>query len=805
MFQSAVSTVPRGSISPIIGAQQEPSRTHQIMSFSDEPISIAIATRPREPGPPGPLSVPNTRQRPPKFTITASMGYVACAMRPLDVGSILRALTLVQPASGTAPSPVPSRPESKKFSPTFEGSGRVRGIVVVLLLENLRSPTYPRAHIEAEMSEFFKNPTQSLSTPHFRVRIDSIEPSLNASGDIQVNINELSMFRMQGGPHASATPILISDPNLDSQYSVNTTAPMFDIVDWTRSNAQAGPPRISAWRLRAIPGHKPKSTIGPTPAVRVEVGRNGGVNTSILPLHFFVDLKVLEDAILFGYGIGSTAPDIISDETEPGVEDSTPPSSPQFVRSVADDMEQVEKKQVEISILCPLIRVQLRTPSPLGKQQRSGAIVIDLHAIQVRLGSSPIQVCWARLLVALANVGDTKATTILSIGPPRAQNPSVKSFGGTTPTQRNLDPSEPEHSQILIRTGIATTLEVQLPALHVHLSKFGIDGLQYWVDDATQWAERAFDERRLDESRDTSLIGSRFFARSGSLGTVETVGKASKNQMIVSVNLDRAEIILFVPRQTSAESADVLPFEIAASGLEILLEMKPDGKDETRISATLMDVMIKDATGTPSASTILARTHSLNLAGQAKPAIKLSVNAISDPETGGRENRIKVTLNGTTFTLAKTYAWAEDLAVFVKAPPGTFEAVVPTERLHLDFSLADSCVKLVGPTYPGALAVVASEVHFRTDIVGSSTETVSDIALGSVTVMLADAEKSEAEETPATPSKVKFAADDTNIWKRRGFASLLIIDELKTRVTIRKDTFPPILASSVMDLHTLLR
>ncbi|KAG9101971.1 autophagy- protein 2 [Ceratobasidium sp. UAMH 11750] len=467
------------------------------------------------------------------------MGYVACAIRPLDVASILRALTLVQPASGTAPSSIPLRPESKKSSPTFEGSGRVRGVVVVLLLENLRSPTYPRAHIEAEMSEFFKNPAQSLSTPLFRSRIDSIEASLNTSGDIQVNVNELSVFRMQGGPNASATPILISDPNLDSQYSVNTTARMFDTVDWTRPNAQARPPRISAWRLRAIPGHKPKSITSPTPAIRVEVRRNGGINTSLLLLHLFIGLKVLEDAILFGYGIGSITPDIISDETEPGVEDSTPLSSPQLIRSVADDMEQVEKKQVEISTLCPLIRVQLRTPSPLGQQQCSGAIVIDLDAIQVQLGSSQIQVCWVQLLVPLANVGDTKATTILSIGPPRAHNPSVKSFRGTTPTQSNLDPSEPEQSQILIRTSIATTLEVQLPVLHVHLPKFGIDGLQYWVDDATQWAERAFDERRLEESRDrASLIGSRFFASSGSFGRVETMGKASKNRMIVSVNLD---------------------------------------------------------------------------------------------------------------------------------------------------------------------------------------------------------------------------------------------------------------------------
>ncbi|KAG8722873.1 hypothetical protein FRC08_004503 [Ceratobasidium sp. 394] len=47
VFQSAASTVPRGSISPMICAQPESSRVYQILSFFNEPISIAIATRPK--------------------------------------------------------------------------------------------------------------------------------------------------------------------------------------------------------------------------------------------------------------------------------------------------------------------------------------------------------------------------------------------------------------------------------------------------------------------------------------------------------------------------------------------------------------------------------------------------------------------------------------------------------------------------------------------------------------------------------------------------------------------------------------
>ncbi|QRW04386.1 autophagy-related protein 2 [Ceratobasidium sp. AG-Ba] len=726
MFQSAVSTVRCGSTSPTISMRPELSRTQQILSFSDEPISITIATRARglQPG----STVPSqTRQRPPKFTITASMGYVACAIRPLDVGSILRALALVQPASGVPSVPTTSKPEPKRFTPTFEGSGRIRGVIVALLLENARSPMYSRLQLEAEMSEFFKNPTHPLSTPHFRARVDSIEPSLDASGDIQVNVQEISVFRAQGGPSSSAIPILITDPNLDSQYSV-TNAPMFDIVDWTKSKMQAGPPKISAWRLRAIPGQKNKTATGPTSAIRTAIEQSSSISISILPLHFFLDLKLLEDVVSFGYGIGSTSPYIAGDETESDIDDSTSPLTPQFGRSVVDDMEKLEEKVTEISISCALIRVQLRTPSPPTKQQRSGAIVVDLHSIQARISSAPIEVNWGRLLVALSNVGDTKATTIISW---------------------SISQPEPPY-KILIRTGAGTTLEVHLPALQVHLTKFSVDGLQYWVDDATQWVERAFDERRLSQSREASLIGSRFFARSGSLGTVETVGKASRSQLIVEVNLERAEIILFVPRQTHVESTEVLPFEISANGLAALLETKPDGKEETRISASLMDLAIKNASGSPIASTILARTHPLNLAGHSKPVIKLNLNAITDLETGGRENRVK----------------------FVKAPPETFETVVPTERMRLELALVDSCLKLVGPTHPGALLLVVSQVQFSTDIVGSSPETIYDAALSSVTLMLIDEEKAEPEDATTTPSKVR------------------------ARITVRKDTYPPIIVDA---------
>ncbi|CUA70867.1 Autophagy-related protein 2 [Cryptococcus neoformans var, neoformans B-3501A] [Rhizoctonia solani] len=790
MFQSAVSMVQTAPASPTTSSRQEFPRAQQILSLSEDPLSITIATRSRDAVLPGSATT-TTRQRSPKFSVDAKMGYLACALRPIDVGSILRALALVAPSTNSTNDRSPPRQETKKVMPVFEGSGRIRGIIIVLLLEHARSPLFSGQQLDAEMSEFFRQPTHSLSTPHFRARIDTIEPSFGASGDLRSQVGEISLFHMRGGPNPSSSPLLIADPNLDAQYPINMNAPAFEVVDWTKPSLQAGPPKISTWRVRSLPGQKIKASGSPI-AITVKANKGGDIEVGVLPLHFFLDLKILEDAVVFGNGIGSTTPDFTTDENEFEVDDTTPPTTPRGFRSVADDMERVEEKARGVAISCPLIRVQLRTPSPPGlKKQRSGAIVIDLHTLEVDVSPTPLQVRWGRLLIALANDGDTRTTTILSVGPSRTSGPNVKPFGGLTPTQKAPDAVEPEISQVIVRTGTPTTLEVQLPALYVLLSRFSFEGLQYWVDDATQWAECAFGDRRLDQSRDTSLIGSRFFVRNSSIGTVETAG-AGKSQTIVSVNLDRAEIQLFVPRQTSIGSAEVLPFEITAVGLEVILEMKPDGKDETRVSTSILDLNVQNANGSPLASTLLSRTHSLNLAGHAKPVVKVNFNAIVDPETGGRENRIKAVLTGITLTPSKTFAWADDLGVFFKAPPETFEAVVPTERMRLNLSLIDSCVKIVAPKHPGALAVVIGAVHFNADVIASSSETISEVGLRTVTVMVVDQERPQAaDEVSTTPSKVRFTTD-VDIWKQRGFASLVVVDELSTRIVARKDSYPPL-------------
>jgi autophagy-related protein 2 len=95
---------------------------------------------------------------------------------------------------------------------------------------------------------------------------------------------------------------------------------------------------------------------------------------------------------------------------------------------------------------------------------------------------------------------------------------------------------------------------VDIPSVHIDLSKPTLDGLQYWADDAAQLIERTFGghtETEEAESRDTSLIGSRFFAKSRhsgseirlnagpSQGYSETVVKIAISEGLFPNNLGR--------------------------------------------------------------------------------------------------------------------------------------------------------------------------------------------------------------------------------------------------------------------------
>jgi autophagy-related protein 2 len=82
--------------------------------------------------------------------------------------------------------------------------------------------------------------------------------------------------------------------------------------------------------------------------------------------------------------------------------------------------------------------------------------------------------------------------------------------------------SKPEAGQ----GGSETTISINVPSIYLSISKEQWDNLQYWIDDLTQAMERMGSAaKELAESRDSrnaSIIGSRYFTRSHRSSTCDS-------------------------------------------------------------------------------------------------------------------------------------------------------------------------------------------------------------------------------------------------------------------------------------------
>ena len=168
---------------------------------------------------------------------------------------------------------------------------------------------------------------------------------------------------------------------------------------------------------------------------------------------------------------------------------------------------------------------------------------------------------WKRVLVAYSIVGESKARTILSIGSLTHRESDLSPhFGVGTPPARESS-SQSLRPQLIVRKTPAvpnsqvtsTTVSIELPSVHVELSKPLLDGLQLWADDLTQLAESAFAEPAGSDagtqragSGDSSLIGSRYFARASTVGSGTESGGPSLANTIRGRQETRSETAIKV-------------------------------------------------------------------------------------------------------------------------------------------------------------------------------------------------------------------------------------------------------------------
>lgn len=226
-----------------------------------------------------------------------------------------------------------------------------------------------------------------------------------------------------------------------------------------------------------------------------------------------------------------------------------------------------------------MIRLELRCPPPPDKGPRSGALVIDLHAVTIVNGPSltkpaarfatldpdhllPTPVSRAsdgnllvgaevgRIVLACSLMGERTATVIASLGSLDSTHDTPSYRTGSQPPlplkpRISISKPKPTARSAFLHSSVSAVLalSIDVPSIHADVSKDILDGVQYWADDVAQLVERAIGKNAGEgntegtDSHDTSLIGSRFFAksRSGSGSALTATPQDTASEIVVKL------------------------------------------------------------------------------------------------------------------------------------------------------------------------------------------------------------------------------------------------------------------------------
>lgn len=267
-------------------------------------------------GLPGPSTNPQRESAVKKGgRVEISMGVIACALRACHVRDLLTIASSLGPSAGQSKAASNAETTAGKSAPSESTAiARARG-VVLLLLPSLKHLDYGKAD---ELATFFAHPLvpPRLLRGYARVFVDTVSATFSTSATAQpvastprvgrsitkhslvqstsasFTVSDLSVFSFH--PHSGtmdakdmpydllALPILITDPNLPTQYAASHTQPrapgqgqqmqgvphsqlpVFDVVDWTDSTRSHDSAKLTAWRVRPPQMQQRGSGIGVT-------------------------------------------------------------------------------------------------------------------------------------------------------------------------------------------------------------------------------------------------------------------------------------------------------------------------------------------------------------------------------------------------------------------------------------------------------------------------------------------------------------------------------------------------------------
>ena len=225
--------------------------------------------------------------------VTASMGVVACALRPWHIHGLLQLIQSLDRPHQKA-SEVDAETPGKSFTLCdipLRIHAQLRGLVLLLL----PSPRSLHFSMTDNMENFFDRclVPPPLDCGYTRIHLDGLTASLVCSShqkqdsdapgsptnNAEINLSSLSLefavtdmsiFFFSKLPfdnkssQLSAFPLLLTDPHLATQYPTShihprgngsyNHLPRFDIIDWTEEKCQSFGTKLSAWRVR-LPKH----------------------------------------------------------------------------------------------------------------------------------------------------------------------------------------------------------------------------------------------------------------------------------------------------------------------------------------------------------------------------------------------------------------------------------------------------------------------------------------------------------------------------------------------------------------------
>ncbi|KAH7871768.1 uncharacterized protein C8R40DRAFT_529797 [Lentinula edodes] len=467
-----------------------------------------------------------------------------------------------------------------------------------------------------------------------------------------------------------------------------------------------------------------------------------------------------------------------------------------------------QKKNTNVVVQFPFIRTNIRCSSNYNQPSRSGAVVVDIQDLALtnrqiptsrrtasfespsstrRLkpaGNVILTSEFRRLVIASSSAGSPKASVVVSLGHLQNEEASDR------PESQALLPRFvlSQFSQALNST---TMITLSLPSLLVSMDKDSFDALQYWADDASQLVQKSSGYSDSDgdtekpTSRDSSLIGSHYFAKSNTSSEVTSLASNPRElKTIITVQVFVVETFcrIHLPR-LAEQPMNIRPFDMMASDIDVSIQIRPEGRDETTATIKLMNLLINDHTGQGTIHTLLSLTKPRDLRLPPQPLLKLRFTSVILPETIAKESRIRLHLWGFTYQLFTDVSWISDITLFANAPPGAFETVVPSERTKITLRVVDGSMKVLAPTHSGALVLHIGDLDFSTDLIGESPELEFMLRIQTATLLAID----DLAEFHASPT----SSEGFLFWKKCGFVLLSEIMNVVLSFKALKSTTAP--------------